>query len=105
MFHQKLFNNRIFFYILKKIIKIQLRKLGQSTSVYRSLNAILQRTDFLKKKPTTKQKKLQQTHTKPSPHLKSLWITRFHNFLYFLVQEHKAGILGHIMFSVNRFDC
>lgn len=59
MFHWKLSNNRTFFLHKKKkkISKIQLRKLGQSTSVYRYFYAILQRAAFWKEsetKPNTK---------------------------------------------------
>jgi len=79
-----------FFFTFKKKIKIQLRKLGQSTSVYRSLYAILQRTPFLKKKNNKKHKQQTQKPTHRSQEPLDRLLSQV--ILYFLVQEHEAGI-------------
>lgn len=92
VFHQKLSNNRFFFFTLKKkkISKIQLRKLGQSTSVYRYFYAILQRAAFWKGSET---KPNQETNTKNIPQIsRTSGLLTFNFLLYFLVQEHEAGI-------------
>lgn len=106
VFHQKLSNNRTFFFFYikkKKISKIQLGKLGQSTSVYSYFYAILQRAAFWKINET---KPNQQTNTKNNPQ-----ISRTSGLLTFIFsfilrgEETWSRYLCCIIFSMNGFDC
>lgn len=85
-----------FFYIKKKkISKIQLGKLGQSTSVYRYFYAILQRAAFWKGNKTQPTNQHKKTNHKSQEPLDCLIL---HFLLYFLVQKREAVFMLHPIF-------